>query len=177
MKKLIFGTALILALAIVGLSAKGFSEGAGEMGGRGHGMKGMHGKGMRGMGMMGPQMPGGDFYQRFSDDLNLTDQQVEKIEQLQTNFESSQLDKKQELERLMLDMKNQMKEDYDRSKIESLYKKAIDLKTDLQLKAMNYKLDLVDVLTDEQREKMKEIMKDKMKKRMGKGKGSRRNKN
>ena len=177
MKKLIFGTALILALAIVGLSAKGFSEGGGEMGGRGHGMKGMHGKGMKGMGMMGPQMPGGDFYDQFSDDLKLTDQQLEKIEQLQTNFESSQLDKKQELERLMLDMKNQMKEDYDRAKIESLYKKAIDLKTDLQLKALTYKLDLVDVLTDEQREKMKEIMKDKMKKRMGKNKAKKNRRN
>jgi Spy/CpxP family protein refolding chaperone len=184
MKKMIFGTVIILALAFASLTAANYSEGCNGTGGPGiggegrGGGQGMHKMGGHGMGKMGPQLPGARFYENFAEELNLSEEQLDKIGSIQNKNEKEMLDRKQEIERLMLDVRNQMDEDYDRAKIEPLMQKVIELKSNLQILSLNYKLDLLDVLTDDQRTKMKKLAKDKRKNRMKQGrKGKNRNRN
>lgn len=90
--------------------------------------------------------------------LELTDEQVDKLEDLRSSLEKEALEIKQEIERAQLELKQLMREDEpSESKIKAKVREIGSLRTDLQLLHVDAFFKARSILTDEQIEKIKSL--------------------
>ncbi len=88
-----------------------------------------------------------------------TDEQLEKMSSLKNQFEQAITMQKAQLHVLRLQMQELMlKPSADRSQVLSLQSKINGLHDDINIKAMTYRLDKMDILTPAQREEMRHRM-------------------
>lgn len=143
---------IAIALLLVGtaLAFPGKPEGMGYRDGSGE-------KGMR---------------QHLRDELELTDQQIEQFEEMKYERRLASIDLRANLEKEQIEMERLMSADnLDRKKIMSQAEKVADLQKEMHLARIEGKLDMMEILTEEQREKMKdlEMRKPKMGRSFGEG--------
>jgi len=89
--------------------------------------------------------------------LQLTDQQVSKIESLRSEHMKKMIDLKADLKKNMIDLKSiREKDNFTRGDVISGVEKANKIKNDIALAKANHLLDLWDTLTPEQKKLVKE---------------------
>ncbi len=92
------------------------------------------------------------------EELELTDDQVNKLEDLQSAHEKEMLDAKQNIERARLNLKELMKDDDpSESKIKAKIREIGSLRTDMQLTQVDVFFAVRNILTDEQAEKLQSL--------------------
>ncbi len=126
MKKLLVLT-LILALAAPVAMAQPGPGGRGDCDRPGFGQKGMH----RGMGQH-DGMPGMRAILAHADDLKLTEQQVDKLEKMQTDFQTQRVDKKAALEKAEINLHALMRDDAGEAQIFAAIDQVSKLKADMK---------------------------------------------
>ena len=90
--------------------------------------------------------------------LNLTPDQKTKVAELGSNHEKAMIDLKADLEKLSIDKKDLIKKgDFDRKAITDLEEKMIKLQNKIHMASLNHRLDVVALLTPEQKEKVKNL--------------------
>ncbi len=98
--------------------------------------------------------------EKMADKLELTDDQVDRIESLRYDMEMRGIDIKADLEKRRLDLKKLMgEEEKDRKKILAQVAAANEIEGDLSIMRIEGMLDINDVLTKEQREQLDELRK------------------
>jgi len=96
--------------------------------------------------------------ERMKDKLELTDDQIEQIRDIRYDNEVASIDRRAELEKARLEMEMLMTDDaFDRNKIYKQAEKVAEIQKDMQLSKVSAKLDFMDILSDEQREKLGEL--------------------
>lgn len=94
------------------------------------------------------------------DELGLSDQQVAKIEGMQTKFQEAHIRGQADIKVKQLKLRNYLKSDkIDRKKLEQMIRDVAALKTDMQIDRMHYMLDVKSVLTAEQLKKIDQFKK------------------
>src|ERR1035437_1837433 len=89
--------------------------------------------------------------------LNLTDQQVSKIESLRSGHMKKMIDLKAELKKSMIDEKSiRNKENFTREDIIAGVEKANKIRNDIAIEKANYRMDVWETLTPEQKKIVKE---------------------
>ena len=130
-----------------------FNQGMGRGAGFGHGMGGR-------MGMPDGQ-PGIRHLLAVADEIELTDDQKNRLESMTVDFQTQRVDAQAEVKKAEITLRSLMRDD-DAS--ESAVLAAIDnvsrLKADLQKMRYQHRQQVKSVLTDEQQEKLKELRKD-----------------
>lgn len=111
-----------------------------------------------GPGMCGPRMHhsrhGG-----FSKRLNLSDDQLEKIASLKNDFRTSTATQKAQLKSLNFELKSLLLQPtVDKSKAMALEGNINSLKSDLANKRLSFKIDMLAVLTEDQKKELKHMM-------------------
>ena len=95
---------------------------------------------------------------KMKDQINLSGDQVNKIENIVLSFRESSIRKSAEIKIRELRLASYLKsEKVDRKQIEKVIRQISKMKTDCIVEYMNYLLDLREILTDEQFEKLKKI--------------------
>ena len=108
-------------------------------------------------GRMGPK-GGGPALERIADEIELTDEQLEEIENIRYESELESVDMHAELKKEEIELRHLMDfEDFSRQEIMAQAEKVGEMKQELQLNKMDARLRSLEVLTDEQREKMKDL--------------------
>lgn len=103
-------------------------------------------------------------HERFAEKLNLTEEQQTAIGELRIKNQREMVDIKADLQKKKLDLKElKIKGNYSREEFLNLVKEMNDSKNNIALAAANSKMDIYELLTDEQKK-----MFDKMGKRFGK---------
>ena len=126
----------------------------------------MMGKGRDWM-RMGGKMGIGNM-ERFADELELTQEQQDKMQDLRIQSEKDMIDLRAEKEHAQLGLRELFSDmDAKRSDIEKASTKLMDINRKIEKRQLKLMLDMRDVLTPEQREKARDIMKEHMKKGMG----------
>jgi Spy/CpxP family protein refolding chaperone len=87
------------------------------------------------------------------ENLNLTDSQKEKVQVLRENHLNQVNNLRDELDRLRIDKRALMRsKDIDRSKVMAHEKKMIELREQIALSRMEFRLDVYELLDDKQKE-------------------------
>lgn len=94
---------------------------------------------------------------KMKDKIQLTDQQVQKIEKLKADFEEYRIRAGADIDVLELKLGDYLKkENIKRAEVEKMVRKVSDLKTEMQIAQINHLLDLKELLTPEQIKKIEE---------------------
>ncbi|MFC2130731.1 Spy/CpxP family protein refolding chaperone [Bacteroidota bacterium] len=120
----------------------------------------MHGRAFHGkQGLMG-KLSGFNFYENNVDELKLNDAQVKQLKEIDDAFQKERIDLRAKIMHAGLDLKNEMRKT-SINKDEALNKQdvVLKMKNDMQKRAMSYKIDLNNVLNDEQKSKIDDIRK------------------
>jgi len=113
-------------------------------------------------------MHSGNHHKMMKENLNLTDTQSEAVEELHFSHKREMIDLKADIEKKKLDMKELLsKGNYTRDDYLNKVKVINDTKENLALAKANHRMDVYDLLTEEQRKTF-----DEMKGRMENGKQS-----
>ncbi|MCU0288911.1 MAG: Spy/CpxP family protein refolding chaperone [Acidobacteria bacterium] len=100
-------------------------------------------------------------------DINLTAEQVNKIEKMQEVHKETMIRKQADIDVKELKLSTYLKEDkIDRGKMESMIREIGNMRTDLQVLHINQLLDMKDILTPEQLMKLDELKRSRLDKRM-----------
>jgi len=98
----------------------------------------------------------------FADELKLTDAQTKAIEEVRYKKQMEAIDMKAQLEKEELQLKKSMDDPtFDRKKIQAQAEKVVKLEGDLKLLKIKGQLDMLEVLTQDQRVQLKQIKKEK----------------
>ena len=98
------------------------------------------------------RMQRGDHFKMMKEKLNLTDTQSEAVEELHFSHKREMIDLKADIEKKKLDMKELVsKGNYTRDEYLSKVKTINDAKEKMALAKANHRMDVYDLLTDEQR--------------------------
>ncbi len=99
----------------------------------------------------------------FRDELELTDEQVDQLEELKYEHRLAGIEMRAELEKEKIEMEKLMSDDdFDRDGIYEQAEKVAELEKQLQLSRVEGKLDMMEILTQDQREKLREFKSQKM---------------
>jgi Spy/CpxP family protein refolding chaperone len=102
----------------------------------------------------------GRFILRFKDQLNLTGDQIQKIEKLMLTFEEEYISRWAEIKIKEIHLASYIKsEQIVRKKIENTIREISKERIEISIKYLNYLLDIKMLLTREQKEKIKNIKK------------------
>lgn len=102
------------------------------------------------------------------EELNITDEQLEKIKDLQLKQEETAVAHKNKMNELRLEMKKlMMEESRDYEKIKGLLSKTSDSRSDMFIARLKHREVVLNVLTPEQKEALKAAFKDRL--RRGRG--------
>lgn len=94
----------------------------------------------------------------FREEIGLTDQQLAKIEEMKYQRRLAGIDLRASLEKERLEMERMMAEEkFDRKKISKQAEKVAELEKQMSLARIEGRLDMMELLTAEQREKIKEM--------------------
>ncbi len=137
---------------------RGFGDGYGRHMGLGGDFDG---RGGRGMGML----------LAHAEELGLTDQQVSALEDMRSEFQLAQVDRKAELKKAEIKLKDLMRDEAPQSQILSQMDKIGVMKTEMKKVQYQHREAVKNVLTAEQQEKMKDFRKDFGKRSRGNGSG------
>jgi len=103
-----------------------------------------------------------------ADEIGLTDEQEDQLEQLQVDFKMEQIDRKAEMQKARVQLRTLMRDD---NAVERDVFRMIDdlsrMKADMQKMRYTHRLQIHSILTEEQIEKMKELRRE----RRGDGQG------
>jgi Spy/CpxP family protein refolding chaperone len=100
----------------------------------------------------------GDHYKIMQEKLNLTDTQNEAVEELHFSHKREMIDLKADIEKKKLDMKELLsKGNYTRDDYLGKVKATSDAKEKMALAKANHRMDVYDLLTEEQRKTFDEI--------------------
>ncbi len=112
----------------------------------------------------------GKFYKKakyalkYQDKIKLTDEQVDKIIDLKMSLKKEMINKKAQIEIILLDIKKELySDDVNVDKVNNLIDKKYNLKAEKTKSALKAYSELKNVLKDEQMDKLKEIWKEKKK--------------
>jgi Spy/CpxP family protein refolding chaperone len=158
MKRLMIILAVASVLIPAGLL---YAEDTGMMGGPGMERGMMMGGDMMGRGMMGDGMMGGKHHMLWKAlmNLNLTEQQKEKIEAIRDKTLKETIKKKADLQIAKIDLRSLLdKENVDMNAVESQLKTMESLKTDIRLSHIKAFEEIKATLTPDQRKQFKEKM-------------------
>ncbi len=118
----------------------------------------------------------GDMRQNFNrmhEQLNLTDQQKAKVEELRLKHQEQMIDMRAELEKARLEnQKLRNSDNLNRSDVISQTKKMNNIKNNMAESRVNHKMDVYELLTDEQRKIWNDLKKDKPRFKDGRKKGN-----
>ena len=125
------------------------------------------------------KFPGFHFYEMFQTDLKLDDSQLKKMEDLDDAFQKERIDLQSKVKYAGLELKKEL-DQKNINKSEVLKKQEVvqSFKNNMMKRGMEYKLDLFNILTSEQKDKMQDVRKNRMKdgkcngKGMGMGRGN-----
>jgi len=111
----------------------------------------------KGMKMMN-KFPGYTFYDMNQKDLGLSADQLKKLKFIDDAFQKERIDMRAKIQHSALELKDEMdKTNINKDALLAKQDNVQKLKNDMQKKAMSYKVDLYNVLTDEQKAKIGEI--------------------
>ena len=98
-----------------------------------------------------------------SDELELTESQIDEIKQIRYKHNEDEIDRRAELEKARLEMRKFMdEEDFDKDEIYKRAAEIAELEMNLKLAGIEAKLDGMNVLTEEQREALVELREERM---------------
>ncbi|UCG60754.1 MAG: Spy/CpxP family protein refolding chaperone [Candidatus Zixiibacteriota bacterium] len=103
-----------------------------------------------------------------ADQINLTDEQRDKLESLMTEFRLAQVDRRAALEKAQIELKALERDEADLNAVNAAIDKVSKLKADMQKARYAHRHQVMSVLTDEQKDQLKKLRKDR--KCDGKGK-------
>lgn len=160
MKRTLILTTLVLFVAVMTTAAmaqRGPGGSGQPMMGNGPGDCRMHQGKMGGHGKMG----GGHGILTMADELGLTDQQIEKIKDLQFAHQNTMIDMKAELKKAELILHQEMAADNpDKAKALSAAKNVNAIKGKIQEAAISHRFEMHDILTAEQLDKLNDLRQD-----------------
>ncbi len=96
-----------------------------------------------------------------ADQINLTDEQRDKLQDLMTKFRLQQVDQKAALEKAQIELKALERDEADLNAVNAAIDKVSKLKADMQKARYAHRRQVMSVLTDEQKEQLKKLCKDK----------------
>lgn len=109
----------------------------------------------------------GSMLLKFKDEIELTADQVSKIEKMTDLFQEAAIRKHADIKVKGLKVRSYLKEEQvDRKMMEKMIREIAQMRTDMQVDHMNYLLDLKELLTPEQIAKIESIKKERRHKRM-----------
>jgi len=166
MKKIII-TLVMLVLVIGMVSAQEeftkqhhpcerYGEGQGKGRGEGHGK----GFGKQHHGMMGKGMGGPQFHEQMMEELDMTDDQKDKIREFQTDNKKLAIQKQSEIKILRIEIHEALRKQKF-SEAKRITEKISDIEKDLAVNRIDMHEKHWKILTDDQKEKAKEMKKDK----------------
>jgi len=94
---------------------------------------------------------------KFKEEINLSDEQIKKIEQADFSHRKSMIELKKDLELEELNLEKIMNESFDKEKILSQYSKTEAIKTQLQKNRFEHQVSVQAMLTEEQRNQLREL--------------------
>jgi len=169
MKRTLIATAVILGLASAVAAQPRFGKGMcdGQGPGQGRGQGECMAPGMRGPG----GGPGGGGFMAMADELNLTDQQMDQLEKLRTEFRLQMVDQQAAVRKAEITLRALMRDDAPESKITAAIDDLSAKKAAVEKQQYRHHQQMRAILTPEQQEKAKELRFD----RRGDGNGPRGN--
>lgn len=132
------------------------------------------GRGMNGgdKGALMMKFPGLKFYQVNQDELKLDDEQLEKMEQIDESFQKEKIDLQSKIKYAGLELKKELdKTVFSKEEVLKRQETIQNLKNYIQKRALEYRLDIYNVLTEEQKINLDKVKKSCMKSGMGSGSG------
>jgi Spy/CpxP family protein refolding chaperone len=109
----------------------------------------------------------GSMLLKFKDEIQLTAEQVSKIEKMTDLFQEAAIRKHADIKVKGLKLRSYLKdEQVDRKKMGNMIREIAKMRTDMQVDHMNYLLDLKELLTPEQIAKIESLKKESRHKRM-----------
>ncbi len=148
---ILVAAALLTAPTLMAQQGKGGGHGHGLCDGTGQQMTrdcnfdGRDGRGGRGLGVL----------LAHAGELELTDQQVSKLEDMQSEFQLAQVDRKAEMKKAQIELKDLMRDEASQSQILSQMDKIGDMKTEMRKVQYQHREAVKNVLTSEQQDKIK----------------------
>lgn len=162
--------AIFAVVALMVLSTAAFAQpGPGHPGMGRMGDCDFHGG--RGMGMlMGGGTPGVQMLLAHADDLNLTQDQKDKLQSMMVDFQTQRVDKQAALEKAQINLRSLMMNDASANEVDAAIDKVSGARADLQKMRYAHRQQVKSVLTEDQSTKLKELWNDRP---FGKGFGDR----
>lgn len=112
-------------------------------------------------------------FNRMHEQLNLTDQQKAKVEELRLKHQEQMIDMRAELEKARLEnQKLRNSDNLNRSDVISQTKKMNNIKNNMAESRANHKMDVYELLNDDQRKIWNDLKKDKPRSKDGRKKGN-----
>jgi Spy/CpxP family protein refolding chaperone len=127
-------------------------------------MDSMKHSGMMGKMKSGRMQKGGgiEMLLKLGDEINLTETQRGKLEEMMIDFKLEMVDQKALIEKEQIKLKSLMKNDKSsESDVNDSIDKAAGLRADMQKKRFSHRKSIQNILTDEQKDKLKTLHKDK----------------
>lgn len=121
---------------------------------------GSHHFGQRGCGMgngSGTHQPGPGMLLRFSDELDLTEEQVERLETLQTQFSKDMIDRRAEAKKARIELRSLMRGDASESEVEAAIDNVTRLRGENMKTRFRHRQEIESILTEEQLDELKEM--------------------
>jgi Spy/CpxP family protein refolding chaperone len=110
----------------------------------------------------------GDYGHRMIENLNLTDDQQTKVDDLRIKHQKEMIDLRSDLDKARLDVRElKNKKDFNRSDLLSLTEKMNNIKNKIALARTNHQMDVYELLDDKQKEEWKDFRPMGKEKRMG----------
>jgi Spy/CpxP family protein refolding chaperone len=117
--------------------------------------------GGRGMGMrMGGGTPGVQMLLAHADDLNLTQDQKQKLQSMVVEFQTQRVDKQAVLEKAQINLRSLMMNDASANEVNAAIDKVYGARADMQKMQYAHRQQVKSVLTEDQLTKLKEMWKD-----------------
>ncbi len=153
MKKLFFASAIALIFALVSSFAQ--PRGGCSSFGPEHRFEGV------GHHFSGGKLSGFHFYKKRAEDLSLSDSQIDKMKEKVFAFEKEMIDLKGAVKRAAIEMKQEASKDkISEGKLSQALDNMLKAKNKAVKKAFKHKMDLYNMLNDEQKKKLKELRKE-----------------
>ncbi|MFH1686948.1 MAG: Spy/CpxP family protein refolding chaperone [bacterium] len=151
MKRTLIATVVILGLASATMARPGF----------GKGMRDGQGMGQRGCTMQGRGGPGaGGGLMAMADELQLTEQQADQIQKLQTEFRLQMVDQQAAVKKANIALRALMRDDAPESKVTAAIDDLSAKKAQLQKQRYRHHQQIRSILTEEQQQKAKKLRMD-----------------
>lgn len=116
---------------------------------------GQRGPGMRGG--PGHHQPGPGMLLRFSDELDLTEEQVDRLETLQTQFSKDMIDRRAEAKKARIELRSLMRGDAPESEVEAAIDNVTRLRGENMKTRYRHRQQIESVLTEQQLEQLEEM--------------------